>query len=85
MSDWGSISQLREHAIEALEESTTMLQVACKLLEQGNVEEAGRLRDEARYRRNVSVSLMAKANTLEGTPRNRVASIHSLPPSSTSH
>jgi hypothetical protein len=58
-------TDLREQAMEALHESTTMLQVAGKLLDQGNVEEARRLRDEARAQRNVSVWLMAKANTLE--------------------
>jgi hypothetical protein len=39
--------------------------VAGKLLDQGNVEEAKRLRDQARAQRNISVWLMAKANTLE--------------------
>ena len=56
---------LRENAIEALQRSTTMLKVAGKLLDQGNVEEAKRLRDQARAQRNISVWLMAKANTLE--------------------
>ena len=54
--------------MEALQESTTMLQVAGKLLDQGNLEEARRLRDKARARRNVSVWLMAKANTSEDEP-----------------
>ena len=56
---------LREKAMEALQRSTTMLKVADSLLDQGNVEEAKRLRDQARAQRNISVSLMAKANTLE--------------------
>ena len=56
---------LREKAMEALQRSTTMLKVAGKLLDQGNVEEAKRLRDQARAQRNISVWLMAKANTLE--------------------
>ncbi len=51
--------------MEALQRSTTMLQVAAKLLDQGNVDEAKRLRDQARAQRNISVWLMAKANTLE--------------------
>ena len=51
--------------MEALHRSTTMLKVAGKLLDQGNVEEATRLRDQARAQRNISVWLMAKANTLE--------------------
>jgi hypothetical protein len=58
-------TDLREKAMEALQRSTTMLKVAGKLLDQGNVEEAKRLRDQARAQRNVSVWLMAKANTLE--------------------
>lgn len=61
-------TELLEQAMSALQESTTMLQVAGKLLDQGNVEEARRLRDEARARRNISVWLMAKANTLEEMP-----------------
>jgi hypothetical protein len=58
-------TNLREKAMEALQRSTTMLKVAGKLLDQGNVEEAKRLRDQARAQRNISVWLMAKANTLE--------------------
>ena len=58
-------SSLREKAMEALQRSTTMLKVAGKLLDQGNVEEATRLRDQARAQRNISVWLMAKANTMD--------------------
>ena len=58
-------TDLREKAMEALHRSTTMLKVAGKLLDQGNVQEATRLRDQARAQRNISVWLMAKANTLE--------------------
>jgi hypothetical protein len=67
MSDRGT-GELLEQAMEALQQSTTMLQVAGKLLDQGNLEEARRLRDKARDRRNVSVWLMAKANTSEDGP-----------------
>ena len=67
MSDRGT-GELLEQAMEALQESTIMLQVAGKLLDQGNLEEARRLRDKARARRNVSVWLMAKANTSENEP-----------------
>ncbi len=55
---------LREQAIQALQESTTMLEVACNLMEQGNRKEADRLHKAARTKRNVSVLLMAKANAL---------------------
>lgn len=51
--------------MEALQESTTMLQIACNLLEQGNKKEAERLHKAARTKRNVSVLLMAKANAIE--------------------
>jgi hypothetical protein len=56
---------LREQAMEALQESTTMLEIASNLLEQGNRKEAERLHKAARTKRNVSVLLMAKANALE--------------------
>lgn len=51
--------------MEALQQSTTMLDVASNLLDAGNREEAIRLKDEARAKRNVSVWLMSEANTLE--------------------
>jgi hypothetical protein len=60
---------LREQALEALEESTKMLEVACNLLEQGNRKEAKRLQKAARTKRNVSVLLMVKANALENASR----------------
>ncbi len=60
---------LREQAIEALQESTTMLEVACSLLEQGNRKESERLHKAARTKRSVSVLLMAKANALENASR----------------
>jgi len=65
---------LREQALEALQESTKMLEVACNLLEQGNRKEAKRLQREARTKRNVSVLLMVKANALENTSRGKSAS-----------
>lgn len=65
MSIERSVTALREQAMEALRESTTMLEVASNLLDAGNREEAIRLKDEARGKRNVSVWLMSEANTLE--------------------
>ena len=56
---------LRERALESLEKSTKMLQVAMELLTQGNQAEATRLRKEARKQRILSTLLMAEANTLE--------------------
>ena len=60
---------LREQAMEALQESTTLLEVACNLMEQGNRKEAERLHREAQNKRHVSVLLMAKANALENDYR----------------
>lgn len=60
-----SVAAIREQAMEALQQSTTMLEVASNLLDAGNREEAIRLKDEARVKRNVSVWLMSEANTLE--------------------
>jgi hypothetical protein len=65
MSIETSVSALREQAMQALQQSTTMLEVASNLLDAGNREEAIRLKDEARSKRNVSVWLMSEANTLE--------------------
>lgn len=60
---------LMEQAMDALQESTTMLKVASDLLEQGNIKEAERLHMAARNKRNVSVLLMAKANTMDNAGR----------------
>ena len=76
---------LREQALEALQESTTMLEVACNLLEQGNKKEAERLHKEARTRRNVSVLLMAKANALENVSRGTMPSNYHEPNRSKAH
>ena len=76
MRDRSGQGDLREQAMEALQESTTMLKVAGKLLDQGNLEEARRLRDEARAQRNLSVWLMAKANRLEQASRRLLRSPH---------
>jgi ribosome maturation protein Sdo1 len=65
---------LREQAMEALRESTTMLEVARNLLKQGNRTEAQRLQWEARNKRNVSVLLMAKANALDNATPGRMPS-----------
>jgi hypothetical protein len=62
---------LREQAMEALEESTKMLEVACNLMEQGNRKEAERLHKAARSKRSVSVLLMARANALENAAYKR--------------
>lgn len=67
MSSQRSVSTLREQAMEALQTSTVMLEVASNLLDAGNREEAIRLKEEARAKRNVSVWLMSKANTLENS------------------
>ena len=60
---------LRERALEALEKSTEMLQVALKLLGQGNQVEAARVQTEARKQRTISTFLMAEANSLENSTK----------------
>ncbi len=60
---------LRERAMQVLQESSIMFSVASNLLEQGNREEAKRLQNEARAKRDASVLLMAKANALEKAAR----------------
>ena len=65
---------LRERAIKALRESTTMFGVARNLLRQGNREEAQRLRREARAKRDASVLLMTKANALENASHGEIRS-----------
>ena len=76
---------LREQAMEALRESTTMLEVARNLLRQGNRTEAQRLQSEARNKRNVSVLLMAKANALDNASPGRMPSHYHEPNSSRAH
>jgi hypothetical protein len=56
---------LRERALAALEVSTTMLTVGQNLQRQGNLREAARLRNEARYKRNESILLMDQARKVE--------------------
>ena len=58
--------------MDALRQSTTMLEVASNLLDAGNRAEAVRLKDEACAKRNVSVWLMSKANTIESAMRRDV-------------
>jgi hypothetical protein len=76
---------LRQSALEALEKSTRMLQVAVDLFEQGNQQEAERVRKEAQFHRSISTLLMVEAQDLERTPRtaqskhyNRTVSHHTL-------
>jgi hypothetical protein len=59
---------LRQRALEALERSTRMLQVAIDLLEQGNSVESERVRKEAQTQRAISTLLMAEAHNLEKHP-----------------
>ncbi len=66
------ILALRERAVAALQASTTMLNVAENLEEQGNEKEAARLRIEARYKRNESILLMDQARTAEQPSSNIV-------------
>jgi hypothetical protein len=56
-------------ALEALQESTKILEVAEQLLSVGNLKEAERLRDKAREQRNVSVWLMSQARGTDANPK----------------
>ena len=76
---------LREQAMRALRESSTMLTVARNLLRQGNRDEAERLQHEARAKRDVSVLLMAKANALENASRGEIRSIYHRSENSLAH
>jgi hypothetical protein len=58
---------LRKRALEALEQSTRMLNVASTLLTQGNRSEATRLLRNARRQRRISTLLLAEANRLENS------------------
>lgn len=60
--------ELRKKALEVLEKSTKMLEVALTLMKQGNRAEADRVRDYARRQRTISTLLMAEANQLETAP-----------------
>jgi hypothetical protein len=60
---------LRQKALETLEKSTRMLQVAVDLFEQGNPLEADRVRKEAQYQRSISTLLMAEAHNLDRSPK----------------
>jgi hypothetical protein len=62
---------LRRKALEVLEKSTRMLEVAVDLLEQGNQAESARVRKEAQTQRMNSTLLMAEAHNLERNPASR--------------
>jgi len=56
---------LRQLALEALEKSTKMFELAFKLQTQGNQVEAERVRNDARTQRNISTILMTEENYQE--------------------
>ena len=60
---------LRQRALEALEKSTRMLQVAVDLFEQGNQQEADLVRKEAQFHRSISTLLMVEAQKLDTSTR----------------
>jgi hypothetical protein len=74
---------LRKRALDALETSTQMLEVAIRLLKQGNQVESDRVRDEARTQRTISTLLMAEANKLDLTWQNLHYSQNTRPPGRT--
>jgi hypothetical protein len=56
---------LRQRAVEIVRESTEMLKQALDLLKSGNHQQAERLQEAARAKRNDSVWLMRKADKLD--------------------
>jgi hypothetical protein len=74
--------RLRERAVAALQQSTTLLKHGLSLLKQGRGEAARKLLSEARAKRNDSVWLMAKANELDKASGGGVSSHHYPAPSS---
>ena len=60
---------VRELALNALEESIRMFEVACTLIRQGNKKEAFRLWREARKQRTNSYRIVAEADMLEAVLR----------------
>jgi len=55
---------LRQQALEALQKSTRMLEMAFDLRKHGNRAEADRVRNEARAQRTISTILMAESNNV---------------------
>jgi len=67
---------LQTQALEALEKSTKMFEVAITLLQQGNKDEADRIRNEARRQRTLSVWLMANANAATAQVKTPTGRLH---------
>ncbi len=80
-----SAVRLRERAVAALQQSTTLLKHGLSLLKQGRSEAGHELLNEARAKRNDSVWLMAKANELEKAFDRQVSPTHYPAPSSKVH
>src|ERR1700687_229376 len=70
-NEWGlqmrsrEVLKLRQRALETLQKSTRMLEMAFDLLKHGNPVAAQNLTDEARTHRTISTLLMTQAHTLE--------------------
>ena len=67
MSDYTLIKQLRQKALDTLEESSELFERAFVLLQNGHLQEAEKMKELARSRRNDSVLVMREANRLEDT------------------
>ena len=73
MSNSGLITQLRQKALDTLQESSELFELAFGLLQKGDLQEAENTKELARSKRNDSLSLMREANSLEEksvTPEN---------------
>jgi len=67
MSSSTLIKQLRQKALDTLQESSELFERAFVLLQDGHLQEAEKLKESARSKRNDSVTLMREANKLEET------------------
>ena len=65
MSNSGLITQLRQKALDTLQESSELFELAIALLERGDLPGAENAKELARTKRNDSLSLVREAKSLE--------------------
>ena len=65
MSIAALITELRQKALETLQESSEMFEKSLLLLEDGKIDQAEEMRELARQKRSDSSYLMVEANRLE--------------------
>jgi hypothetical protein len=65
MSNSALITELRQRALETLQESSEMFEKSLLLLKDGKLEQAKEMQELARQKRSDSTYLMVEANRLE--------------------